>query len=208
MTSDFEDVYINIYSANVSQIKLYQLRWVSSYLMLIGCFESHVCIWPNFFTTCFTTASLTAHSIFDLGVESQSLTPSHRSPLWEDGVLISLTHLRHMAATSTSVRLLSMNVWTTSLESMSAGFDWLGTRSIQDIMSRLSSEVQMKRVIRSMFSFADLHLMRHAWAAWLSVKTTSRLPLSCSLKTWKSNSYCQALQLEDDRVLLISPNGV
>ena len=79
MTSDLEDIYIHIYSANVSQIKLYQLRWVSSYLMLIGCFGSHVCIWINCFTTSFTTASITAHSIFDLGVESQSLTPSRRS---------------------------------------------------------------------------------------------------------------------------------
>ena len=85
--------------------------------------------------------------------------------------------------TSTLVLGHPINQCVTSLDKTSDGFDWLGTLSIQAIKSRASSEEHTKRMIRFIFSLSDLHLIKHACAAWLSVKTTRCLPFKKLLNT-------------------------
>lgn len=77
-----------------------------------------------------------------------------------------------------------MNFSTNSCERASAGFDWLGTLSIHDTKLKLkdSSLRHTCLFMRSMRSFADLHLIRHAWTAWLPVKTITLFPAIRSLK--------------------------
>ena len=97
---------------------------------------------------------------FDLGVYASSLmTPSRHSPDQLVASLLALRHIRHMAWTSTFVQEQSTTDWITSLDRISDGLDWLGTLSIQAIKSRASSEEHTKRMIKSIFSLTDLHLI-------------------------------------------------
>ena len=91
---------------------------------------------------------------------------------------------------------------TTSLERMSAGLDWLGTRSIHASKFSFSSEEQMCLMIRSMLGLVDLHFIKHACTAWLSVKTIRRLPSKKLENRAMPMATANPSQFEDDSLLV------
>ena len=165
------------------QTKIHQFRSVSSYLYLsLTCFEPlgtmwwewHVCkIWqskvPLFL---FVRWGYASHKRLS---DAIALLPSSR---------VASKHCRNMAQRSTLDLSTPENLWASSLGKTSEGLDWLGTLSIHEIKFKRSSVWQTCLIIRSIWSLLDLHFIRQACTACLSVRIISLFHRSLVGTSW------------------------
>lgn len=134
------------------------------------------------------------------------MTPLRHSAHCKVASLVSLRHWRHMARGSTAEQKSPMNFSTNSCERASAGFDWLGTLSIHDTKLKLkdSSLRHTCLFMRSVCSFADLHLIRHACSLIVS---ENDYPLSSDTFFEDRDTQSKSLKLKDDGLLIRSLDG-
>ena len=141
--------------------------------------------------------------------ESKMSVPRVPRPSRRRCYAFSFEHLCHM----TTVGLIPRWLTSLSLESSSAGFDWDGTRSIQETKPSCSSKEHTERMIKFMWSLLDMHFTRQDWTFWFSVKITTRFPLikvpnSCSAVATARHSSSKMMVSWSSRLMSPIISGV